>query len=264
VRDDAYRRNYQAFELDPGEVVSQSWVASQGMLVVTNQRLLYEPIRTPKNLIEPAASFLGQAPLGKLIAGAIDLSGGLKQPWSVALNEIATVEPIEDTGLRLGLISGETRELEISRSLWSTRFSSANTAARNEALAAIRAAITGAVASRASHDPPQAMSSFFVGTWRVTGLPQPGDRGALQVAADGSFSARLVFFGALPDGSTWEGRWWLVHPPVAVALQGRVDEPRADVVFPFSVTVGGFQFSAEGFAGEAVENGLGTVTFARV
>ena len=48
-RDDAYRRNYQAFDLAVGERVEHSWTASRDMLALTSQRLLYEPMRHPES-----------------------------------------------------------------------------------------------------------------------------------------------------------------------------------------------------------------------
>ena len=263
-RDDAYRRNYQAFELNPGEVVGQSWFASQGMLVVTTQRLLYEPMRTPKALIEPVASLFGQAAVGKLITTAIDISGGLREPWSEPLSEIASVDPVGDAGLRITLTSGETREIELSGSLWSTRFSSANTAARAEAVGVIRATAAGSIPSGPSIADPTPLQHFFVAVWKVMGIPHSGDVGTLQLDANGVFDGRFVLFGALPDGTQFAGVWWLTDPFGILVLQGRVIEPRADVVFPLQLPIAIQQLSQTGFVGESAENEGVPVIFSRI
>lgn len=265
-RDDAYRRNYQAFALQPGEAVTHSWTASQGMLTLTNQRLLYEPMNTPKALIEPTASVLGQGALGKLISGVIDASGGLRKPWNHQVSDIATVEPDKKAHLRIGLRSGESHELEIAQSLWSPRFSTDNSRVRDEAVATIRAAMGGGVPGGSPIAPMAPAQSFFVGNWRVTGVPEQNDWGTLVLHPNGQFNGVFVMFGAVPQGSPVDGGWWLMSPQGALVIQGRVTQPDVNgtIVLPFQMWLAISHVSPTSIVGEWLDNENKPVTFARL
>lgn len=264
-RDDAYRRNYQTFDLEPSEVVNQSWTASQGMLVLTNQRLLYEPMHTPKGLIEPAADALGYGALGKLINGAIDLSGGLKQPWDEQLSAIAAIDPVDGAGIRITLRSGESRELIVAKSLWSPRFSSANGRVRDGLIEVIRAVVADGVPAALQLE-ARPMAETFVGNWRVTGVPGQGDWGTLILGADGRFNGMFVMFGVAPKGSPVDGVWWLTDPFMALVIQGRVTEPATvgQVVLPFQLILGVDQMSPMTITAEWIDNDDLSVVFTRL
>jgi hypothetical protein len=249
-RDETYRRNYQAYTFEPGEVMRGSCTASQGMLVITNRRLLYEPMRTPKGLIEPASDALGFGSIGKLITGAIDLSGGLREAWEVSLSEIASVEPDGSTHLRVRLRSGESHRLEIASGLWSPRFSSTNREARDEFVETLRMAVSAPGMPRPSQmpgpiEPARPLSAadavaFLVGRWKVTAFPEAGDWGTLVLNGDGRFTGAFVMFGGRPEGSPVDGIWWLGEPGRMLVVQGRVTEVETDqtpIVLPVQFMV---------------------------
>jgi hypothetical protein len=150
-RDDAYRLHYKAQDLEAGEVVQASWTASGralgsgGKLALTNRRVLFEPLRTPKDLLlGPVAKAFGIGDLGKVAGDAITATKVL-EGWSILLTDIVSVNPEQDARkLSIQLRSGESYEVGISGGLYSLRGSGADREARDDAVVRLRAAVAAA------------------------------------------------------------------------------------------------------------------------
>jgi hypothetical protein len=200
-RDDGYRLHYQAHELLPGEQLVASWTAERGKgltsaggtLVLTTQRVLFEPLRTPKDaLLGPVAKLFGFGEMGKAVNAGIDATGSLDQ-WSVPLHEIAAVRPLADRRwLEIARTSGETWAFGISAGLWVTKGSDQNAAERDRAVAAIAAAVGGERAGGGAPSSPEGMwaQGFEAGLAEAARTGQP----VTLVEEEG------VRFIAYPDG----------------------------------------------------------------
>ncbi|HKP88548.1 MAG TPA: hypothetical protein VJT75_01110 [Thermoleophilaceae bacterium] len=244
--------------------MSATWTAaggalsSGGKLVLTTQRLLFEPMRTPKDaLLGPLAKLLGAGEIGGLANKAIDATGVLSG-WAIPLSEIVAVEPIADSAkLRVTMRSGESRVVVVSAGLWSLRGATENVTARDEAVNALRTALPqgGAVAGPpaaaveqvvdgeptvrahevpgglyvemvgAPDRPPTATEpASLAGEWSVASVDsRPGQGGeSVVLLPDGGLTGRLWLFGAIPPVPI-AGRWWL--------------EPGGRVVLDYTATV---------------------------
>jgi hypothetical protein len=148
VRSEAERLQFRTHTLQPGEALVAKWVASRslgslgltgGNLVLTSQRLLFEPIRTPK------PSWFGKlfGAAGTGVAEVIENSGLLKE-LGYSLADIASVEPLGDRPpkLRVLLRSGEAYDYQVLPSRLTPVFSR-NTKARDDAMTRIRGALAG-------------------------------------------------------------------------------------------------------------------------
>ncbi len=152
ARDDAYRLNYKAQTLKEGERMQSSWIASVaiggkaitgGNLVLTNQRLLFEPMRTPKDiLLGPIARLFGLKSAGDILNKTLD-DTKLLEPWSISLPEIAAIDALlgRPPQLRVILINGESKIFIISASRWSPIWSTVNEQARDEVVTRLRTAL---------------------------------------------------------------------------------------------------------------------------
>jgi hypothetical protein len=160
VRDDAYRLHYQAQDLEPGETVRANWTASAralgsgGQLTLTNRRVLFEPLRTPKDLLlGPVAKAFGMGDLGK-VAGEAITSTKVLEGWAIALTDIVSVDPeLDARKLSIRLRSGEAFGVGISAGLYSLRGSGGDRAARDNAVAQLRAAVAAVAAADTSVPP---------------------------------------------------------------------------------------------------------------
>lgn len=123
---------------DEAERVLGSWVASipfkrfdlaleGGNLVLTEQHLLFRPLRVP-------------IPIGEMFL----LSSG-RPKWILPLTEVAAVSPVPDrrSQLRIETADGKARNLIIAAGRMSSRRNPENAVARDEAVAALEAAIAG-------------------------------------------------------------------------------------------------------------------------
>lgn len=134
-------------QLEPGERIEQAWVAgvpwSQtdsfrgrlskfgGTLVLTNQRLLFEPLKPPR--LKPGGPLTGWDLMFLQAAKGLDPS------------QIVSVEPFgtkPPPRLKLRLGTGEELVLAVMPSRRSTMFSK-GTSARDEAISSISAAAAG-------------------------------------------------------------------------------------------------------------------------
>ena len=143
VRDDKYRQQYEAHELLEGERLVNSWTASGGELVLTTQRLLSEPMRTPQDILfGPVAKLLGYGEVGDVLAAGVQYIDTRKK-WAIPLSDISAVEPQpDDSTLSFQRTSGEVWAIKLAASLYTPRWSDKNRVARDEAVAAIRAAVS--------------------------------------------------------------------------------------------------------------------------
>ena len=129
----------RAHALEPDEVVTKTWVAATtfgsifskhgGNLVLTNKRVLFEPIRIP--------SF---APGAKYLAPFAEKQG------SATLSEIARAEAIPGMSPRLRLISKQSAVAEflVLANRWSFTWSGTNKSVRDEAVDTINRALSRA------------------------------------------------------------------------------------------------------------------------
>jgi hypothetical protein len=151
-RDDSYREQYESLPLEEGEIVSYAHLGARyaselktvgGNLVLTNQRLLFEPLKTSgaTGLLSTLFKTAKLAPIGD----EIDALGRwpLLKPWSTRLAELASAEPIGDSDrVRVSLKSGESMVFRIAAGRWTPRFAKGkNIAARDQVLGQLRAAI---------------------------------------------------------------------------------------------------------------------------
>lgn len=160
LRDDAYREKYEALPLDPAEVARYSHVAARfaselksvgGNLVITNQRLLFEPVKTSR-ATGLLATVFKTAKLGS-VGDEIEGVGRwpLLKPWAVPLSEVVSAEAIGDSDrLRVSLRSNESVVFRVAASRWTPRFvRSKNIAARDEVLSQLRSVAAGASSAEA-------------------------------------------------------------------------------------------------------------------
>jgi hypothetical protein len=128
---------FETHGLEPGEVVLRKWVASVplggrfskhgGNLVLTNKRILFEPMRLPS-----------WTPLSKYLAPFAEHEG------SASLSDMSKVEAVPGTpqGLRLVSASGQSRDFLIFAHRFSTIWSTSNAESRDDALNTINESIT--------------------------------------------------------------------------------------------------------------------------
>ncbi len=110
--------------------------------MATSKRLLFEPMRTPKNaLLGPLAKMLGYGEAGELVNAGIDAAGTLEQ-WATPLSSIARVDPIGDSRLRVTLRSGESWEFGITAGLYSRGGSQGSVAAATDVITTVAQLIT--------------------------------------------------------------------------------------------------------------------------
>jgi hypothetical protein len=135
---------FEAHDLEVAELEVKRWVASVpmgifskhgGNLVLTNKRLLFEPLKTP-----------GWTPISKYLAPFAEHQG------SADLANLASAEAVPGSSPKLRVLSqsGQAREFLIFVRRLSLIWSSANAAARNEAVSTINAAIQTARAAQAA------------------------------------------------------------------------------------------------------------------
>jgi hypothetical protein len=125
---------FETHGLEPGEAVRRKWVASVplggrfskhgGNLVLTNKRILFEPLRIPS-----------WTPLSKYLAPFAEHEG------SASISDMAKAEPVVGTSPRLRLIStsGQSRDFLVFSHRLSTIWSGSE--ARDDAVSAINEAI---------------------------------------------------------------------------------------------------------------------------
>ena len=143
ARDDRYRKSYDAHELLDGERLVDSWTTSGGTLVLTSLRLLHEPMRTPEDFLATAAKWLGFGEAGDALKAGVKLADR-RTKWAIPLGDIAAAQPGPDgPSLTITRTSAEVWSVRVSAGLYSLRGSAAEVAARDQAIAAIRAAGAG-------------------------------------------------------------------------------------------------------------------------
>jgi hypothetical protein len=134
---------FETHDFEPNEIEVKRWVASVpmgllskhgGNLVLTNKRLLFEPLKTP-----------GWTPISKYLAPFAEHEG------SARLMSLAGVESVPGSSPKLRVLSetGQTKEFLIFARRFSFVWSSSNAAARNDAVSTIKSAIQTARAQAA-------------------------------------------------------------------------------------------------------------------
>jgi hypothetical protein len=123
--------------LEPDEVITKTWVAATtfggifskhgGNLVLTNKRVLFEPLKIP-----------GFAPGAKYVEPFAEKQG------SATLPEIARAEAVPGLSPRLRLISKQSAVADflVLASRWSFNWSSKNIAVRDKAVEEINQAVS--------------------------------------------------------------------------------------------------------------------------
>ena len=140
VRDDQFRKSYDAHELLDGERLIDSWQTSGGHLTLTSQRLLHEPMRTPEDFLATALKAVGYGDAGELLKAGVKLADR-RTKWAIPVGDIAAVAPGPRRFMTVTRASGEVWGVEIFAGLYSFRWSDQNVVARDRAVAAIRAAV---------------------------------------------------------------------------------------------------------------------------
>jgi hypothetical protein len=127
---------FETHGLEPGEVVIRKWVASVplggrfskhgGNLVVTNKRILFEPMRVPS-----------WTPLSKYLAPFAEHEG------SASISDMDRAEAVTGAPQSLRLVSatGQVRDFLIFAHRFSTIWSGSNAEALDDAVTAINGAI---------------------------------------------------------------------------------------------------------------------------
>jgi hypothetical protein len=158
-RDDSYRGKYEAAVLAPGEVVEQVWPAARyenelksagGNLVLTNQRLIFEPLKTalPVSILSKIFGHGPTAPVGEAI-GELG-KWELLHLWSSPLGDVSDAESVASDRLRVHFRSGESIVFRIAAGRWVPRWQTArNSQARDAVLGQLRAAIVATPSGKA-------------------------------------------------------------------------------------------------------------------
>lgn len=126
----------KALRLDPAEMVEEAWVAGipsrsgrrakwGGTLVLTDQRLIFEPLQVP--------TMAGDVPMGTL---------GAERRLAYALSDLEYVEAVPDSRalLRLHTRLGQTADFLIAAGRVTPLWSRKNTVARDAAVGTINRA----------------------------------------------------------------------------------------------------------------------------
>jgi hypothetical protein len=162
------RARSKAYELDPGEVVEGSWIAgipferfgggrltrTGGTLILTNRRLLFEPLKLPTGrsheLVTPlkllASLGRGDVPLSDIgthgIGTTLDLLINLDR-GGVPLSDISHVEAMPGRLPRLRIVSkaGDAAVFVVVERRMTTPWGIQNSGARDDAMRCMTAAL---------------------------------------------------------------------------------------------------------------------------
>jgi hypothetical protein len=141
VRDDRYRKSYDAHDLLDGERLVDGWTTSGGYLWLTSQRLLHEPMRTPEDFLASAARLFGFGDAGDALKTGVSLLDR-RTKWAMPIGDVASVSPGPGaTTLSFTRRSGEIWSVDIAAGLYAFRGGAASQAARDRAVSAIRTAL---------------------------------------------------------------------------------------------------------------------------
>ena len=154
---------------DPGVKL----LGAGGKLVLTTKRLLYEPMRTPKEaLLGPVARFFGLGDIAGLVKCGIDATGSLGQ-WAAPLEAIAQVFALEDDQVEVRMRSGETWKFRIAAGLYALPGSRATVAQREEAVATIQGQLSAAGAAHNQFGGRSLASFSGAASATASSLPRP-------------------------------------------------------------------------------------------